>query len=122
MIFKILTLVLVLAVFAESGYILLHRHPVNRFKPVDEDNYLAFDSATGQLCRTFRLGSRPKKIQPAPSSLDSKKSGPEDHILTAIRGGLKEAEFNKKVQEENDANAEAKAEFIGGLPACADIH
>jgi len=127
MILKILTSILALAVVAEGGYILLHRNAINRFKPVDEEGYLAFDSATGQLCRTFRPGSRPKKIQPAPikpapSSLDSKKSGPDDRILTAIRGGLTEAEFEKQIQEEKDANAEAHAEFIRGVPACVDIH
>ena len=125
---KIATAVLGLLLSAESGYILFARQrAINRFKPVDEDGYLAFDSATGQLCRTFRPGSRPKKIQPAPikpapSSLDSKKSGPDDRILTAIRGGLTEAEFEKKIQEEKDANAEAHAEFIRGVPACMDIH
>ena len=128
MILKILTSILALAVVVEGGYILLHRNAVNRFKPLDEDGYLAFESATGQLCRTFRLGSRPKKIQPAPikpapSSFDLKKPNPEvDPILNAIRGGLTEAEFEKKVQEEKDANAEAQAEFIHGLPACVDIH
>jgi hypothetical protein len=124
---KIATAVLVLLLLGESGYVLLSRHrPINRFKPVDEDGYLAFDSATGQLCRTFRPGP-PKKIQPAPikpapSSFDSKESSPNlDRILCAIRGGLTEAEFDKKVQEEKDGNAEAQAELIRSLPACANI-
>lgn len=124
---KILTGILAALVLLESGYIFLGRHPINRFKPVDEDGYLAFDSATGQLCRTFRPGPPLKKIQPvtikpAASSFDSKKSSPKvDPILSAIRGGLTETEFDKRVQEEKDANAEAQAEFIRGVPACADI-
>jgi hypothetical protein len=128
MILKILTSILALAVVAEGGYILLHRNAVNRFKAVDEDGDLAFDSATGQLCRTIRPAPLPKKMQlapikPAPSSFDSKESNPKlDPILSAIRGGLTEAEFEKKVQEEKDANAEAQAEFIRGLPACVDIY
>lgn len=38
-----------------------------------------------------------------------------------IQGGLSEAEFDKKVQEEKDANAEAQAEFVRSLPACVDV-
>ena len=106
-------------VLLESGYILMRRHPTNRFKPVDEDAYLAFDSATGQLCRTFRQGPRPKGIKPEPeptpstSSSHSGKAVPVDEILEAIQ----------KADPEADAKAEekAQAEFIRGLPACADI-
>jgi hypothetical protein len=36
---------LVALVLAESVYILLSRHPINRFKPVDQDAYVAFDTA-----------------------------------------------------------------------------
>ena len=125
---KIASAVLALLLLGESGYILLARHrAINRFKPVDEDGYLAFDSATGQLCRTFRPGphsqkNHPAQIKPSPSSFDSKKSGSAvDPILNAIRGGLSEAEFDKKVQEEKDANAEAQGAFIRSLPTCVDI-
>ena len=127
MLFKTLTCILALLVVAEGGYIFLHRHPINRFKSVDEDGYVAFDSATGQLCRTFRPGpphkeAQPAPIKPAPSSFQSKKSDPKfDPILDAIRGGLSEAEFDKNIQKEKDTNTEAQAEFIRSIPACADI-
>jgi hypothetical protein len=127
MLFKAISCILALVVVAEGSYILLHRHPINRFRTVDEDAYLAFDSATGQLCRTFRPGTPPKKtgpvpIRPAASSYDSMESDPKvDRILSAIRGGLTEAEFDKKVQEERNADAEAQAKFIRSVPACADI-
>jgi len=39
-------------VFAEGLLIFWNRHSINRFKAVDEDGYMAFDSATGQICRT----------------------------------------------------------------------
>ena len=124
---RILICTLALTVLAESAYIFLHRQPINRFKPVDVDAYLAFDSKTGQLCRTFRPGRRSQAVQrtpikPAPSSFDSKKSSSKvDPILSAIRDGLTEAAFEKVVREEKDANAEAQGEFIRSLPACADI-
>ena len=127
-VWRILVCTLAVTVLAESGYIFLHRQPINRFKPMDEDAYLAFDSETGQLCRTFRRGPRvqknqPAQIRPSPSSLDSKKSSSKvDPILNAIRGRLTEAEFEKKVQEEKDADAEAQVQFIRSLPACGDIH
>ena len=125
---RILAGVLSILLALETGYIIWGHHRSNRFKTMDEDGYWAFDSATGQLCRTFRRGARvqetqPAQIKPSPSSLDSKKSSPKvDPILSAIRGGLTEAEFEKMVQEEKDANAEAQAEFIRSLPVCADIH
>jgi len=125
---KIASAVLALLLLGESGYILLARHrPINRFRPIDEGGYMAFDSATGRLCRTFRPGPRHQKtqpvaIEPAPSSFNSNKSSPEvDPILSMIRGVLSEAEFDKKVQEEKDANAEAQGAFIRSLPTCVDI-
>ena len=125
---RILAGVLSILLALETGYFIWAHHRINRFKTMDEDGYLAFDSATGQLCRTFRRGPRaqknqPAQIKPSPSSLDSKKPGSEvDLILSAIRGGLTESEFEKKVQEEKRADAEAQVEFIRGLPACVDIH
>jgi hypothetical protein len=45
---KIAAAMLALLLLGESGCIFLARHePIDRFKPMDEDNYLAFDSATG---------------------------------------------------------------------------
>jgi hypothetical protein len=60
--FKTLTCTLALAVVVEGGYIFLQRHPANRFKPMDDDGYVAFDTASGQLCRTFRSNSATKRI------------------------------------------------------------
>lgn len=124
---KMLIGLLTALVLLESGYIFLGRHPINRFQPVDEVGYVAFDSATGRLCRTFRAGLPPTKPQlaltkPTPSSFDTRESSPKtDPILSAIRGGLSEAEFDKQAQQEKDANTQVQAEFIRGLPACVDI-
>src|SRR5690349_14514275 len=42
----------------ESTYILLHWSPAGRFKPVEGyEGIVAFDSATGQLCKTLRTKS-----------------------------------------------------------------
>jgi hypothetical protein len=112
---KILTCTFAMLVLAESGYILLVRHrPINRFKPVDEDGYLAFDSATGQLCRTARPRPVPKGIRSSasPSSLHSGESRRGDPILEAI----------DKSAPDLQAEEDARVEFIRDLPACADIH
>src|ERR1700730_446981 len=54
MLFKLLTAVLALLLATESLFILMHRHPTNRFKPVEGyDGVVAFDTATGQLCKTL---------------------------------------------------------------------
>ena len=111
MVLKILTWMLALTVLAESGYIVLHRHPINRFKPVDEDGYLAFDSATGQVCKTARPGPERKKAKPSPSAVQRDGRGKSDPILEAFGKAAPEAQ----------AEQEMRVEFIRGLPACADI-
>ena len=59
MLLKSLFAVLALLLAAESLFILMHRHPANRFKPVEGyDGVVAFDTATGQLCKTLRTKAR----------------------------------------------------------------
>jgi hypothetical protein len=114
---KITTAVLALVVICESGYIFWARHrPINRFKSVDEDSYLAFDSATGQICGTARPRPAPRKVDEShsrsASPVHSDEPNQRDQILEAIKGP------NPEVQ----AQEAAKIEFIRGLPACADIY
>ncbi|SRR6266404_5732279 len=111
MLLKTLTCVLALVAAGEGGYILLHPHSVNRFKRVDEYGYAAFDTATGQLCRTYRVGSSPKITPTAPSSDRPFGSRSEDRILDAIRS----APANPQAGEDPEI------EFIRRLPSCADI-
>lgn len=111
MVFKTLTCILALVVIAESGYIFLRRHPVNRFKPMDDYGYTAFDTASGQLCRTFRSKPAPTKVQLSPSPDRSPELHSGDAILDAMRNGSDNAPGEK----------DAEVEFIRGLPACADI-
>jgi len=60
MLFEFLTaaLALALVMVVESAYLLMHKHPTNRFKPVEEFGHglVAFDSATGQVCATVQTG------------------------------------------------------------------
>ena len=109
---KIFTGILILLLLTESGYIIATRHPIDRFKPVDSDDYLAFDSATGELCRTFRSKPAPRATKTAPSSLHSSESSPSDAILDMIRNG----------HSDSQAEEGAQAEFVRNLPACVDIH
>jgi hypothetical protein len=113
MLLKVLTAILIILVLAESAYIVLGRHTINRFKPVDQDGYVAFDSATGQLCRSYRSKAPVKTFKPAPptSLPPQSKLRPEDRILAAIEAGSADAQAEEK----------AEVEFIRGLPACADI-
>lgn len=112
MLLKTLTCILALVVVAEGGYIFLHRHPINRFKPMDDDGYVAFDTASGQLCKTFRSKSAPRGIKSSPSADYSPESSSGDPILDAMQKAA------AKTQPEEDA----KVEFIRGLPTCVDIH
>jgi hypothetical protein len=111
MFLKTLACILALVVIAEGGYIFWHRQPINRFKPMDDDGYVAFDTASGQLCRTFRANSAPKKIAPSPSSDRSPKTKSGDAILDCVRNGEPSA------QPERDSTVE----FILKLPTCRDI-
>jgi hypothetical protein len=106
---KILTCILALAAFAEGGYILWHRHPIHRFRPVEDNGYVAFDTATGQLCRTYRTNPTAKRAPAVYDRAPEKPSG--DPILDMIRNG------RANVQTGEDA----EVEIVRGLPVCVDI-
>jgi hypothetical protein len=74
---------------AEANSPLLSRHPINRFKPVDQDAYVAFDTATGQLCRSYRSEAPKSTTMPAPASSLSPQaqSHSVDPILSMIERG-----------------------------------
>jgi|SRR5580704_6049887 hypothetical protein len=110
---KILIGLLATLLLAESAYVLLNRHPINRFSPVDQDGYVAFDTATGQLCRSFRSKAPERAAQAAPASSLSRQSqsSPGDPVLAMIEGGNPDAQPKEK----------AEVEFVRGLPACTDI-
>jgi len=111
MLFKALSCILSLVAVAEGSYIFLHRHTINRFKPMDDYGYAAFDSATGQLCRTFQPKVAPSKAQSSPSPTRPAELHSGDPILDAMRDETNNAQPGKDVE----------VEFIRGLPACADI-
>jgi tetratricopeptide (TPR) repeat protein len=64
---KALAGILALTVVAEGAFILLRRYPINRFKAADVDGYVAFDTSTGQICRTFRTNAGLPKQKASPS-------------------------------------------------------
>jgi hypothetical protein len=125
---KLLTVSLVLLLMVESFYILKLRHPTNRFKPVDSyDGLVAFDTSTGQLCKTLRTKTAAeiekldveasKKVVPCPPM--PAPSG--DPVLDEINrvGITKRCGGNgENVDQRSDDTA---IEFIAQLPACADI-
>lgn len=108
---KALVGVLLLLLLVESGYIIATRHPIARFKPIDEDGYLAFDSATGQLCKTFRPTPKSSATAAAPTSLPSPQPNSGDPILNMIQNG-------KMDVQSADAG---RIEFLQNLPVCADF-
>lgn len=105
----------------EAGYFYTSaRRPIEHFKPVDEDNYIAFDSETGQLCTTFRPNlisrTKPAISSPAPSSVHSDRTPTsKDQFLEAIEAAGDD--LTKK-----HAEIEKRIGFIHSLPACVDIH
>jgi len=109
-VFKVLVGILMVFVTAESIYILINRHPINRFKTVGEEGFVAFDTATGQLCRTFPAKAAPN-YQPTPSGDAAPKRPSGDPVLDEIQ------KLGLNVKAENDATVA----FVRGLPACGDI-
>jgi hypothetical protein len=110
---KILIWLLATMLLVESAYIFLHRRPINRFKPVDQDGYVAFDTATGQLCRSYLSKAPEGTAKLAPTSSLSPQSQPHsaDPILAMIESGNADAQAKEK----------AEIEFIRRLPACTDL-
>jgi hypothetical protein len=122
MLWKLLVGVLAAAVLAESAFIIFGRHPINRFRAVDEDGYLAFDTATGQLCRTIRIKSTSKGVQSSPT-VDR---APEPHLAKPnedknLKGWDRIAEAIQSSPSNTEAEEKYRVELIRGLPACADI-
>jgi hypothetical protein len=130
MLFKLLTIVLTLLLAAETVYILMHRSPTNRFKPVEEFGYgaVAFDTAAGQLCKTLRTKSaaeierskaeaarKPVPCPPLPPPTgDSVTDGIRRYGISKACGGSGEVAAR-------ESEADSTIEFAAKLPACADI-
>lgn len=125
----------------ESVYILMHRHPTNRFKSVEEFGYgvVAFDTATGQLCKTLRTKSAAeidqsgaevakqadeelKKEVGCPPYPPPPPSGDPfiDEMNTAARTENCGPNGEITIKRQKSA-ADSTLEFVVKLPACADL-
>jgi hypothetical protein len=130
MLFKILTVILLILLAAETWYVLTHRHPSDRFKVLNDYEYgiVAFDSATGRLCKTLQTKSAaeiekldaeaatksaPCPPLPAPSgdpAIDEMKRS----VISKKCGGNGE-----DVAQESNDNWSIK--FVANLHACAEL-
>jgi hypothetical protein len=129
MVLKLLTTFLALLLAAESLFILMHRHPTNRFKAVENyDGIVAFDTATGQLCKTLRTKSAAEIEQseaeaakkPAPCPPLPAPSG--DPFLDEInRVGISKKCGGNGENVAQKSDNDSTLEFVAKLPACADI-
>jgi hypothetical protein len=129
MVLKLLTIFLALLLTVESFYILKLRHPTNRFKPVGSyDSLVAFDTATGQLCKTLRTktaaeiekldAEAARKLTPCPPMPAT--SG--DPVLDEIsRLGISKRCGGNGEDVAQKPDADPTLEFVANLPACADV-
>lgn len=126
---KLLTVFLALLPTVESFYILKLRHPTNRFKRVDSyDGLVAFDTATGQLCKTLRTKSAAEIEK---SDAEAAKMSAPCSLLPALSGDpvldeINRAAISKKCGGNGEdvaqkSDDESTLEFVANLPACADI-
>ena len=127
---KVLTVILLILLAAETGYVLMHRHPSDRFKVVRDYDYgiVAFDSATGRLCKTLQTKSAAEieksdaeaAKKPAPYPPLPAPSG--DPVLDEMKRSFISKKCGGKgedVAQESDASS--SLEFVVSLPACAEI-
>jgi len=130
MLFKVLTVILMILLAAETGYVLTYRHPSDRFNVVRDYDYgiVAFDSATGRLCKTLRTKSA-AEIDKADKEA-AKKSAPcpplpapsGDPFLDEInRVGISKRCGGNGEDVAQKSDDDSTLEFVASLPACADI-
>src|ERR1035438_6456199 len=122
---KVLTVILLILLAAESGYILPHRHPSDRFKVVSDYDYgiVAFDSATGRLCKTLRTKSATeieqaeaetaKKQAPCPP-LPASSGDPALDEINRVGISKKCGGSGEDVAQKSDAKS--SLEFVANLP------
>ncbi len=125
---KLAIAVLALSLVAETSFMLTHRRSPNRFKPVEGyDGFVAFDTGTGQLCKTLRARSETEMAKSnghtankvTPCSTPSASSG--DPILNEIdRLGISKS-CGGSGAEHQLTDADSIVKFVAKLPACADI-
>jgi hypothetical protein len=126
---KLVTVFLALLLTVESFYILKLRHPTNRFRPVDSyDGLAAFDTATGQLCKTLRTKSaaeiersdaeaakKPGTCPPLPVPTGDPYLDEINRVGITKRCGCSGEDVAQKSDDDSTL------EFVANLPACADI-
>ena len=130
MLFKVLTVIPMILLGAETGYVLTHRHPSDRFKVARDYGYgiVAFDSATGRLCKTLRTKSAAeieqsdiaaaKKTAPCPP-LPAPSGDPFLDEINRVGISKKCGGSGEDVAQKSDDDS--TLEFVVNLPACADI-
>jgi hypothetical protein len=130
MLFKALTVILLVLLASETGYVVVHRQPSGRFKVVTDysNGIVAFDSATGQLCKTLRTktAAEIEKLdaeaakKPAPCPPLPVPSG--DPVLDEInRAGISKRCGGNGDNATQKSDDDSTLEFVANLPACADI-
>jgi len=130
MLFKVLNVILLILLTAETGYVLTHRHQSDRFKVVRDYGYgiVAFDSATGRLCKTLRTKSTAeiehsdaaaaKKTAPCPP-LPAPSGDPFLDEINRVGISKRCGGTGEDVAQKSDDDS--ALEFVANLPACADI-
>jgi hypothetical protein len=126
---KFFTGCLAAVLVVESAYIVLHRQTANRFKPVEGyEGIVAFDTATGQLCKTLRTKS-PAEIEssdpkaPIPTPPCPPLPTPSgDPVLDEIgRLGISKGCGGDGEESWEKASSDATLQFIANLPGCMNI-
>ena len=101
MLLKSLIAVLALLLAAESLFIAVHHRPANRFKPVEGyDGVVAFDTATGQLCKTLRTEPAVTSQRPTGSWIPSLVQPSGDPVIDEMQAGgdKRQAEEHRKLR------------------------
>lgn len=108
--------------------ILLYRRPAHRFKPVEGyEGLVAFDTASGQLCKTIATKSaqeiaRQTKLDAAREQAEATKRAESAREKAARTGNLTD-EIVASIDEQapNSSRDASTEEFVARLPACKDV-
>jgi hypothetical protein len=129
MVFKLLTALFAVVIAAETFFILTRSHPANRFKPVDGyEGVVAFDTATGQLCKTLRTKSAAQIEREAESASAAKElepCPPSPRSGDPFTDAIERTAMSKRCggdAEDIKSESDFPTQFVAGLPICDRIH
>jgi hypothetical protein len=120
--FKLLSGLLAALLVAESVFLYVHRSEPNRFTQVEAyEGFVAFDTSSGQLCKTLKTKSvaeiqAESKREAAPKRAELKNEPPVDDHDFSADGGPAAALQELRRQSSEQSQGDPTVIFVASLP------